>query len=235
AGANNRKQLMELNAIARTIVCDKLFEKGISIVDCSGVNINPDVRIGHDTVILPGTIIKGATKIGEGCVIGPNSLIDNCVFGDNVVFNASQAKDSEIKSGATIGPFSNIRPNCVLEKNVHVGDFVEVKNSNIGEGTKVAHLTYVGDSDVGGGVNFGCGVVTVNYDGVKKSRTTIGDNAFIGCNTNLVAPVKVGNGAYTAAGSTITKDIPDGALSVARSRQENIEGWAAKKLKGKKK
>lgn len=235
AGANSRKQLLELNDIARQFVFDKLFDAGVTITDLSGVSISPDAEIGCDTVILPGTIIKGKTKIGTGCEIGPNSLIDSCVLGNNVVFNASQARDSKIGDNVTVGPFSNLRPNSVLAENVHIGDFVEVKNSNIGRGTKVAHLTYVGDSDVGSGVNFGCGVVTVNYDGVKKSRTTIGDNAFIGCNTNLIAPVKVGNGAYTAAGSTITKDIPDGALSVARSRQQNIDGWAEKKLKDRKK
>jgi len=234
AGANSRGQLMELNGIARSLVFDKLFDAGVSIIDDSGVIVGPDVIIGRDTVILPGTIIKGNTKIGSGCVIGPNSLIEDCVIGGNVVFNASQAHKSTIEAGVTVGPFSNIRPGCLLRENVHVGDFVEVKNSEIGRGTKMGHLTYVGDSDVGGGVNFGCGVVTSNYDGIKKSRTTIGENAFIGCNTNLVAPVNIGNGAYTAAGSTITKNVPDGALAVARSRQENIEGWAAKKLKDKK-
>ena len=212
---------------------EKLFAGGVSIVNDSGVLIGPDVEIGSDTVILPGTILKGKTKIGTGCTIGPNSMIENCTVGNNAVINASQAHNSTIEDGVTIGPFSNIRPDCVLGKNVHVGDFVEVKNSNVGLGTKIAHLTYVGDSDVGGGVNFGCGVVTVNYDGTKKCRTTIGDNAFIGCNTNLVAPVKVGNGAYTAAGSTITKEVPDGALSVARSRQTNIDGWAERKLSKK--
>lgn len=229
SGANNRRQLMELNDIAREFVFEKLFDAGVSIVNESGIVIGPDVKIGQDTVILPGTIIKGETTIGSGCTIGPNSLVDNCRFGDNVVFNASQAHESSVGNGASIGPFTQLRPNSILHENVHVGDFVEVKNSEIGVGTKVAHLTYVGDSDVGGGVNFGCGVVTVNYDGVKKSRTTIGDNAFIGCNTNLVAPVKVGDRAYTAAGSTITKDVPDDALAVARSRQQNLEGWVTRR------
>jgi bifunctional UDP-N-acetylglucosamine pyrophosphorylase/glucosamine-1-phosphate N-acetyltransferase len=233
AGANDQKQLYELNGIARGFVFDKLFENGVSVVDDSGIIIGPDVKIGRGTVILPGTIIKGETKIGNGCTIGPNSVIDSCSIGDNVIFNASQAQKSLVESGVTIGPFANIRPNCHLHENVHVGDFVEVKNSEIGVGTKVGHLTYVGDSDVGSGVNFGCGVVTGNYDGVKKSRTTIGDNAFIGCNTNLVAPVKVGDGAYTAAGSTVTRDVPDGALAVARSRQENLEGWVARRRKKK--
>lgn len=229
AAANNRRQLMELNDIAREFVFEKLFDAGVSIVNDSGIVIGPDVKIGQDTVILPGTMIKGETTIGSGCTIGPNSLIEDCTIGNNVVFNASQAKKSTIENGVTIGPFANIRPNCLLSENVHVGDFVEVKNSSIGKGTKMGHLTYVGDSDVGGGVNFGCGVVTGNYDGVKKSRTTIGDNAFIGCNTNLVAPVKVGDRAYTAAGSTITKDVPDDALAVARSHQQNLEGWVTRR------
>ena len=229
AGANDRKQLLELNNAARQMVFERLFEAGVSIVNESGVVISPDTQIGNDTEILPNTIIRGKTVIGKGCTIGPNSVIDSCVIGDCVVFNASQAKSSRIENGVTIGPFSNIRPNCILHENAHVGDFVEVKNSEIGRGTKVAHLTYVGDSDVGGGVNFGCGVVTVNYDGMKKSRTTICDNAFIGCNTNLVAPVTVGEGAYTAAGSTVTKDVPAGALAVARSRQENLQGWVERR------
>lgn len=231
AAANTRRQLMELNEIARQFIFDKLFDDGVSIIDDSGIIIGPDVVIEKDTVILPGTIIKGKTKIGSGCTIGPNSMIDSCEFGDNVIFNASQARDAKVENGVDIGPFSNLRPNTHLHEKVHVGDFVEIKNSEIGCGTKVAHLTYVGDSDVGGGVNFGCGVVTVNYDGVKKSRTKIGDNAFIGCNTNLVAPVTVGDKAYTAAGSTITKNVPEGALAVGRSRQENIEGWVARKRK----
>lgn len=233
-GANSRKQLLSLNNIAREKILSKLLDDGVSIVNDAGIMVGPDVSVDHDTLLLPGTVLIGKTTVGSGCTIGPNSWIEDSVFGNNIVFNASQSRNSTVGDNATIGPFTQLRPNSNVSKDVHIGDFVEVKNSNIGVGTKVAHLTYVGDSDVGGGVNFGCGVVTVNYDGVNKNRTTIGDNAFIGCNTNLVAPVKVGNGAYTAAGSTITKDIPDGALSVARSRQTNIEGWAAKKLAGKK-
>jgi bifunctional UDP-N-acetylglucosamine pyrophosphorylase/glucosamine-1-phosphate N-acetyltransferase len=167
--------------------------------------------------------------VGEGCVIGPNSLLEDCELGDGVVFNASQAYKSKLGDSVTVGPFSHLRPNTVLSKKVHVGDFVEVKNSFVGEGTKLPHLTYVGDSDVGSRVNFGCGCVTVNYDGVAKYRTKVGDNAFIGCNTNLVAPVEVCKNAYTAAGSTITKTVPANALAVARAKQENIEGWVLRK------
>ncbi|MEG1050277.1 MAG: UDP-N-acetylglucosamine diphosphorylase, partial [Oscillospiraceae bacterium] len=157
-------------------------------------------------------------------------LIENCEVENGVVINACQCYQSVIKENAKIGPFTQIRPDCVIGKGVKIGDFVEVKNSNIGEGTAIAHLTYVGDSDVGRHVNFGCGVVTVNYDGENKNRTNIGDYAFIGCNSNLIAPVKIGMGAYTAAGSTITRDVGDTDLAVARARQENKTGWAKQKL-----
>ena len=229
AGANDRKQLMELNATARRRELDRLYEQGVSLMDESGVIVGPDVVVGQDTLLLPGTILKGRTVIGAHCVIGPNSIVSDSVFGDRVVFNASQAYQATLGGEVTVGPFSHLRPNSNLHDRVHVGDFVEVKNSEIGEATKVAHLTYVGDSDVGCRVNFGCGVVTVNYDGVDKHRTKIGDDAFIGCNTNLVAPVEVGERAYTAAGSTITKNVNAEALAVARARQSDIEGWVTRK------
>lgn len=229
AGANDRLQLAALNEAARRRVLEKLMrEDGVSVPNDAGVMIGPDVRVGCDTHILPGTIIRGASVIGEECVIGPGSLIEDCTFGSRIRFNASQAYRSRLEDGVTVGPFVHIRPNTLLHEGVHVGDFVEIKNSEIGAGSKVPHLTYVGDSDVGSGVNFGCGCVTSNYDGVKKHRTRVEDNAFIGCNTNLVAPVTVGRGAYTAAGSTITKDVPENALGVGRSRQTNIEGWVTR-------
>lgn len=229
AGANDRAQLYALNCDARERIFASLMSQGVTITDKSGVTIGPDVTIGRDTVILPGTIVRGRTVIGEGCVIGPNSLIEDCKLENDIIFNASQAYKSRFASGVTVGPFSHIRPNTVVAEKVHIGDFVELKNSNIGVGTKVAHLTYVGDSDVGKRVNFGCGCVTVNYDGVHKHRTKIGDDAFIGCNTNLIAPVEVGDRAYTAGGSTITKNVPADTLAVARSRQENKEGWVTRK------
>ncbi|MDR3644091.1 MAG: bifunctional UDP-N-acetylglucosamine diphosphorylase/glucosamine-1-phosphate N-acetyltransferase GlmU, partial [Clostridia bacterium] len=232
-GANDRAQLLQLNGIARKRVLARLMEDGVSLIDDSGVIVGPDVKIGADTLLLPGTIVRGSTSIGSGCVIGPNSLIESCTIGDGVVFNASQAYRSRIDSGVTVGPFSHIRPDCVLHERVHVGDFVEIKNSGIGEGTKVSHLTYVGDSDIGAQVNFGCGCVTVNYDGVSKHRTKVCDHAFIGCNTNLVSPVEVGENAYTAAGTTVTRNVPDNALAVGRTRQENIEGWVTRKRQKK--
>lgn len=229
AGANDRIQLAQLNTIARDRVLERLMREGVTVADSAGVLIGPDVRIGCDTAILPGTIITGRTVIGEDCVVGPNSLLEDCELGDAVRFNASQAYRSKIGNGVTIGPFVHIRPGTTLHEGVHVGDFVEIKNSEIGIGSKVPHLTYVGDSDVGSHVNFGCGCVTSNYDGVRKYRTTVEDHAFIGCNTNLIAPVRVGKNAYTAAGSTITRDVPADALAVARSRQQNIEGWVTRR------
>lgn len=213
-------------------IIEKHAANGVEFFTSHGIVIEPQVVIGKGTQILPGTILRGNTVIGENCVIGPNSMLTDCTIGDGVVFNASQGTESVVEDGAKIGPFTQLRPNSHICKKVKIGDFVEVKNSTVGEGTSIAHLTYIGDSDVGKHVNFGCGVVTVNYDGASKNRCTIGDYAFIGCNTNLIAPVKVGNGAYTAAGSTINRDVPDGDLAVARARQENKSKWAEKKLSG---
>ncbi len=207
----------------------EIHEKnGVEIPYHNNVVIEDDVQIGKGTVILPGTILYSGVEIGESCVIGPNTLIKDSTIGNGVKLNSVQCYQSKVLDGADIGPFVHIRPNSVVGEKVHLGNFVEVKNSNIDEGTKVSHLTYVGDSDVGKRVNFGCGTVTVNYDGKRKHRTTIGDDVFIGCNTNLVAPVKVGDGAYTAAGSTITEDIPADSLGIARARQVNKVDWRIK-------
>ena len=234
-GANDCEALYELNRIAREMVLCRHRANGVELVCSDGVVIAPTVVVGQGTQILPGTILKGKTVVGEDCIIGPNSLIQDSIVEDRCVINASQVYQSVIHSEVRIGPFCQIRPHCEIDYKVKIGDFVEVKNSNIGAGTAISHLTYVGDSDVGQNVNFGCGVVTVNYDGVNKFRTTIKDGAFVGCNTNLVAPVTVGEDAYTAAGSTVTMDVPDGALGIERGRQKNIEGFAARKLKGRKK
>ncbi len=227
-GANSRRDLCNLNSIANTRVIDNHFDNGVEFVSLDGILISPEVLIGKGTVILPSTILKGTTKIGEGCSIGPNCIIENSNIDNNVVFNASQCYNSIVERNATIGPFCHIRPNSTIKAGVHLGDFVEIKNSVIGEDTHVSHLTYIGDSDVGKKVNFGCGVVTVNYNGKTKARCTVEDEAFIGCNTNLVAPVKVGKRGYTAAGSTITQDVPDENLAIARSRQTNKQGYNSK-------
>ncbi len=201
---------------------------GVEIPYHQNVVIEDDVIIGKGTVIMPNTMLFSGVVIGENCVIGPNTLIKESVIGNEVKLNSVQCYQSRVMDGADIGPFVHIRPNSVIGNKVHLGNFVEVKNSNIDEGTKVSHLTYVGDSDVGKRVNFGCGTVTVNYDGKNKHRTTIGDDCFIGCNTNLVAPVKIGDGAYTAAGSTITEDVPEVSLGIARARQVNKVNWREK-------
>ena len=228
-GANDRKQLNILNNIMRRNINDNHMTNGVDIPCTDGVMIGKDVKIGASTRILPNTIIIGNTVIGDNCVIGPNTWIDNSNIGSDVVLDNCKITDSTVEDGVDCGPFVKVRANSVLKKGVHIGNFVEVKNSVIGEGTKSAHLTYIGDSDVGSNVNFGCGTVTCNYDGKVKSRCKIGNGAFIGCNTNLIAPVKVGEMAYIAAGSTITDNIPDEALSIARAKQVNKEGWVAEK------
>lgn len=219
SGKNNRRNLTEVNQIARKRILEKYMSGGVDIPCVDGVIISPDVTIGTGTTILPGTIITGDTVIGSDCVIGPQSKIETSVIGDNCTLNSTQCENSTIGNCVKAGPFTHIRPNCVVADGVHIGNFVEIKNSVIGADTKISHLTYIGDSDVGSGVNIGCGCATANYDGTRKFRTIIGDKAFIGCDTCLVAPVKVGNGAYTAAGSVVTEDVPDGTMAIARSRQ----------------
>lgn len=228
-GANDRYQLNILNNIMRKNINTQLMLNGVDIPCTDGVMIGKDVKIGINTQILPNTIIIGNTVVGDNCVIGPNTYISNSEIGNSVILDNCKILDSTIEDGVDCGPFVKVRANSVLKKGVHVGNFVEIKNSIVGEGTKSAHLTYIGDSDVGAGVNFGCGTVTCNYDGKNKTRCTIGDGAFIGCNTNLVAPVTVGDKAYIAAGSTITDNIPSDALSIARAKQVNKEGWVTKK------
>ena len=224
----------EAEGAARQLGARRLLEAGVRIMDPASCYVGPRVKVGEGTVLLPGTILRGETVIGRDCQIGPNTMIRDCTVGQGVTVNASQLNESTVDDGATVGPFAYIRPNCHVGPHVKVGDFVELKNSTIGAGTKISHLTYVGDSDVGERVNFGCGTVTVNYDGTQKYRTTIGDDAFIGCNTNLVAPVKVGDGAYTAAGSTITDEVPADSLAIARARQTVKKQWAARRRARKK-
>lgn len=230
-GANSRKELQELNRIAREMVLDRHLENGVDIPFPEGVVIGPAVEIGPDTVILPGTVLSGNTRIGTDCRIGPNSYLENATVGDRCVILSSQIDDAVLESDVRVGPMSNVRPRCHIHSGVKIGDFVELKNSVVGENTSVAHLTYVGDSDVGARCNFGCGVVTVNYDGSKKYRTVIGDESFIGCNTNLVAPVTVGDRVYAAAGTTITENVPSNAMVIGRARQIVKENWVQERGK----
>ena len=225
------KGLNSMQFLGRSKILRDILNVGANVMDPNNTYIDPRVRIGAGTVILPNTILRGNTVIGEDCEIGPDVMLTDCTVGDGVTINASQCEESEIRSGCTVGPYAHLRPHSVVGEDSKIGAFVQLKNCNLGRGTKMAHLTYVGDADVGEECNFGCGTVTCNYDGKNKSRTTIGDHAFIGCNTNLVAPVSVGDGAYTAAGSTVTEDVPAGDLSIARARQTNLSGWADQRRK----
>lgn len=221
--------LQSLSAEARTAEIEARKETGVCIPFPADVCIAPSVKTGKGSVILSGCILTGDTVIGDGCVIGPNTVLHNVKVGSGTELNNVHGVDAIVGKDCNIGPFVHIRPNTRLGDRVHLGNFVEVKNANIDDGTKVSHLTYVGDSDVGKDCNFGCGTVTVNYTGKEKFRTTIGDHCFIGCNTNLVAPVTVGDYGYTAAGSTITEDVPANALAIARARQVNKDEWVLKK------
>ena len=203
----------------------RLLKNGVQIFDMGNTYISPDADIAPGAVILPGCTIRGGCKIGAGAVIGPHTLLEHATIGEGTTVNQSQIYHSEIGSHVTVGPFAYIRPDCTVGDRCRIGDFVELKKSSIGSDTKVSHLTYIGDATVGERVNFGCGTVVVNYDGYIKQQTTIGDDCFIGCNTNLVSPVTLGDRAFTAAGATITKDVPAGALAVARAKQVNREGW----------
>ncbi|HIX65070.1 MAG TPA: bifunctional UDP-N-acetylglucosamine diphosphorylase/glucosamine-1-phosphate N-acetyltransferase GlmU [Candidatus Anaerotruncus excrementipullorum] len=225
-GANSRRQLQQLNTIARRQVLDRHLENGVDIPLEDGVMIGPGVRIAPDTRILPGTILEGETSIGPGCTIGPNSYLKDTTVGEDSQVKASWLSQSRVGSHTSIGPFSQLRPGSAVGDHVKIGDFVELKNTTLGDHTSVAHLTYLGDSRVGQWCNFGCGVVVANYDGNHKYETVVGDRVFVGCNTNLVPPVTLGEGSYTAAGTTVDQDVPAGALAIGRVRQENKPGWA---------
>ncbi len=213
---------------ANALVCRRLQRSGVRIVRPSTVSIGAYSIVERGATILPGSIIRHGSVIHSGAVIGPNAVIDNSEIMSGAVINASQVYSSTVGENTTVGPFAHIRPECDIGANCRIGAYVEVKKSNIGDGTKSAHLTFIGDADVGKNVNFGCGTITSNYDGLKKHRTTIEDEAFIGCNSNLIAPVKIGKGAYTAAGATVTKDVPPMSLAIGRPEMVIKEGWATR-------
>ncbi|QED45882.1 bifunctional UDP-N-acetylglucosamine diphosphorylase/glucosamine-1-phosphate N-acetyltransferase GlmU [Cytobacillus dafuensis] len=227
-GINDRIALSEAERIMRKRINEQHMRNGVTIIDPSNTYIGAEVEIGMDTILYPGTMISGKTTIGSNCIIGPQSEISNCIIGDQTVIRQSAAFDSQIGSDVQIGPFAHIRPKSEIHGNVKIGNFVEVKKSVFGEGSKASHLSYIGDAEVGRDVNIGCGTITVNYDGKNKFLTKIEDGVFVGCNSNLVAPVKVGKNAYIAAGSTITEDVPGEALSIARARQVNKENYVEK-------
>lgn len=227
--AKNLSEVLKLNEYKRKKILENLMISGVYIPYTDGVIISEEAEIEEDVTILTGTQIKGKTKIFRGAIIGPDSIVEDCTIGENVKINASHCYASDIKNGAEIGPFVRIRPGCIVGKNVRVGNFVELKKAFVETGAKISHLSYIGDSSVGKDVNIGCGCATVNFDGTNKHRTVIEDGAFIGCGVNLVAPVTVGKDAFVAAGSTVTEDVPESALSVARSKQVNKTGWVIKK------
>lgn len=227
-GVNSCRQLAAANKVLFQRKAEELMDAGITLIDPDNTYIEQDVKVGRDTVILPGTILRGNTVIGENCVLGPDTQLDNVICGDGNELNRVYGHDCSMGNNNHLGPFVHLRPNTELHNDIKIGNFVEVKNSVVDDGTKLPHLIYCGDADLGKKVNFGCGTVTVNFDGKNKHRTVVEDHAFIGCNTNLVAPVRVGKRAFTAAGSTITEDVPEEALAIARSRQKNIEKWVTK-------
>lgn len=227
-GVNDRVALSKAESILKKRINEYHMRNGVTIIDPNNTYIDSDVEIGQDTIIHPGTILLGTTSIGTDCIIGPNSEIKNCVIDAKTVIRHSVAHDSEIGAQVNIGPFAHIRPQSAIHDEVKIGNFVEIKKTVFGKGSKASHLSYIGDAEVGSDVNIGCGSITVNYDGKHKSLTKIEDNVFIGCNSNLVAPVTIGNGAYVAAGSTVTQDVPGDALAIARARQVNKEQYAKK-------
>ncbi|MFJ6414916.1 bifunctional UDP-N-acetylglucosamine diphosphorylase/glucosamine-1-phosphate N-acetyltransferase GlmU [Terribacillus saccharophilus] len=228
-GVNDRVALSQAEQIMKRRVNEQHMRNGVTIIDPDSTYISTDAVIEQDVTILPNTMILGKTVIKEDAIIGPNSEVKDVTIGSRTVVKQSLAHDSEIGNDVNIGPFAHIRPQAQLGDNVKIGNFVEVKKASIGEGSKVSHLSYIGDAEVGKDVNVGCGTITVNYDGKNKHLTKIEDNAFIGCNANLIAPVTVGEGALVAAGSTITKDVPADALSIARARQENKNSYLKNK------
>lgn len=226
AGVNDRSQLAHAAAVLRSRWLDHLMvDVGVSVIDPATTYVDVGVEVGRDTVLMPNTILEGATRIGERATVGPNSHLTACEVGDDTSVHSTRGDHAVIDAGVTVGPFTHLRPGTRLARGAKVGSFVETKKVTLGEGSKIPHLAYIGDATVGSGVNLACGVVTVNYDGQTKHHTSIEDGAFVGCDTMLVAPVTIGEKAYVAAGSTITDDVPPGALAIARARQTNKEGW----------
>ncbi|WP_456277145.1 bifunctional UDP-N-acetylglucosamine diphosphorylase/glucosamine-1-phosphate N-acetyltransferase GlmU [Bacillus sp. AK128] len=231
-GVNDRVALSQAEKTMRERINHQHMVNGVTIIDPSNTYISADTIIGRDTTIYPGTSLLGKTEVGSDCVIGPNTEIMDCSVADRTTIKQSVAHKSAIGSDVAIGPFAHIRPDSQISDEVKIGNFVELKKAVFGKGSKASHLSYIGDAKIGEDVNLGCGSITVNYDGKKKFETIIEDGAFIGCNSNLIAPVTVGKNAYVAAGSTITNNVPEEALSIARARQTNKENYASR-LKNK--
>ncbi|MEC1673321.1 bifunctional UDP-N-acetylglucosamine diphosphorylase/glucosamine-1-phosphate N-acetyltransferase GlmU [Bacillus mojavensis] len=227
-GVNDRVALSQAELFMKERINKRHMQNGVTLIDPMNTYISPEAVIGSDTVIYPGTVIKGEVQIGEDTIIGPHTEIMNSSIGSRTVIKQSVVNNSKVGNDVNIGPFAHIRPDSVIGNEVKIGNFVEIKKTQFGDRSKASHLSYVGDAEVGTDVNLGCGSITVNYDGKNKYLTKIEDGAFIGCNSNLVAPVTVGEGAYVAAGSTVTEDVPGKALAIARARQVNKDDYVKK-------
>ena len=230
-GVNTRADLMEVDRLAVRRILDRHARDGVTFLGPDSTRIEAGVVVGADTTVWPGVTLRGETSIGAGCELGPQTTITDSTLGDGAKAVHSFLTEATVEAGASLGPFAYLRPGAHIGEGAKIGTFVEVKNSNIGAGTKVPHLSYLGDADVGANSNIGAGNITANYDGREKHRTTIGDGVKTGVDTSFVAPVSVGDGAYTGAGSVIAEDVPDGALGISRSEQANVEGYAERKEK----
>jgi bifunctional UDP-N-acetylglucosamine pyrophosphorylase/glucosamine-1-phosphate N-acetyltransferase len=228
-GINDRVQLAEVRAIAQRRIHDAHGRAGVTIVDPASTLIDASVTIGEDTTVEPSSFLRGTTSIGKGCTVGPLTTLIDAVLHDSITIPHSYVVEAEIEDRATVGPFAYLRPGTILRERSKAGTFVEIKNSDVGAGSKVPHLSYIGDANIGVDTNLGAATITANYDGVNKHRTTIGDRVHTGVDTTLVAPVTLGDDVFTGANSAITKDVPDGALGIARERQTNYEGYADRK------
>lgn len=228
-GVNTREELARAGVTVYARKAAALMDSGVTLLDPDRVWVDPRAKIGRDTVVYPDVLVEGPCVIGEDCVIRSGCRLDNVRLGRGVeIRDHSVLSDSVVADGASVGPFAHLRPGTVLEANVRVGNFVEVKKSRLGRGTKASHLSYLGDADIGAGCNIGAGTITCNYDGVNKNVTILEDGVFVGSDTQLVAPLRLGKGAYVGAGSTVTKDVPAGALALSRTGQRNIDGWVAR-------
>jgi len=233
-GINSRNELAMADIIMRRRINNRHMLNGVTMINPDNTYVGMDVSIGQDVTIYPGATIEGNTTIGSRSVIYPNSRIVNSQIGSDVnIKDSSVIEESRIGDGSQVGPFAHLRPGTILDKNVRIGNYVELKKAFMGEGSKANHLTYLGDAEIGSDVNIGAGTITCNYDGKKKHRTTIGDGVFVGSDVQFVAPVKIGEGAFIAAGSTVTKDVPPGSLAISRVEQKNMEGWVEKRKKRK--
>ncbi|GAA1735047.1 bifunctional UDP-N-acetylglucosamine diphosphorylase/glucosamine-1-phosphate N-acetyltransferase GlmU [Luedemannella helvata] len=231
-GANDRAELATLRALLRDRINGDLMRSGVTMIDPTTTWVDVTVSVGRDAVIEPNTQLRGATVVGEGALVGPDTTLLDTTVGDGASVVRSHALGAEVGPGASVGPFAYLRPGTRLARKAKVGTFVETKNASLGEGAKIPHLTYAGDATVGAGANVGAGVIFANYDGVRKHQTVIGESAFIGCDSTLVAPVEVGAGAYVGAGTTVVKPVPPGALGVARTPQRTVDGWVERKRPG---